>query len=502
MIDLDTWSDERRPKIGPVFRASAGTESERRLGRLAQSTFLKLWTYPSPSKDQRAHKSGDGKELCDLVAIFDRTIVLFSDKEILLRADQGASDLEWTRWHRRAVEASISQLHGAHRWLTDFPDRVFLDRACREKFPFDLKEAKEYDFHLVAVASGAELASKLCNGEDSGALQVSLGDMAPTEGKWVLRSELTNAGPLHVLDAESLTLIAEVFDTAKDFLDYLKWRGEKMIGLGFYGTEDELIGIFITEKLFAEQISDYDVALIIPEKYSELSKTEKFKEKKRADEISYLWDELIDELSEHIVQGTMMGAPDTIPLFSEGELGLRCMAYTSRFERRMLASALLEKHGLVEKKGAHFGVHSVLNDPANPASPSFAFIFVCNQRGDSGEFSSYSELREYRRRLMQTYCYGIAHRFPAAQPLVGIGLDGPRMGEIKRAGGIDVMYVDNLKFEEDMLERQKKNEDLFGIFSSGTRFSYVQGFEYPATPERQSRQQRRLNERRLRKQRR
>lgn len=39
------------------------TTTERMLAEFCDKSFLKLWTYPNPYKD-------DGHELCDLLAVF------------------------------------------------------------------------------------------------------------------------------------------------------------------------------------------------------------------------------------------------------------------------------------------------------------------------------------------------------------------------------------------------------------------------------------------------
>ncbi len=46
------------------------TSTEQLLAEFCEKTFLKLWSYPNPYKD-------DGHELCDLLAVFDNNAFIF-----------------------------------------------------------------------------------------------------------------------------------------------------------------------------------------------------------------------------------------------------------------------------------------------------------------------------------------------------------------------------------------------------------------------------------------
>lgn len=70
----------RRDVAMGVNKSDGVTESERLLARLCDQTFLKLWSYPNPYKD-------DGKELCDLLVIFEDVGFVFFDREKPLAAE-------------------------------------------------------------------------------------------------------------------------------------------------------------------------------------------------------------------------------------------------------------------------------------------------------------------------------------------------------------------------------------------------------------------------------
>jgi hypothetical protein len=56
-------SDEPRK----IFKSQGQTPTEASLARFCDNTFLKLWSYANPFKS-------DGKELCDLIAVFENHV--------------------------------------------------------------------------------------------------------------------------------------------------------------------------------------------------------------------------------------------------------------------------------------------------------------------------------------------------------------------------------------------------------------------------------------------
>jgi hypothetical protein len=120
-----------------ITRGKGLTPSEQKLAALADRTFLRLWSYPNTFNDRTKSASGGGQEVADLLAVFEKHVVLFSDKDIAWQADKPLS-LAWCRWYRRAVEGAITQLVGASRWLDLHPDRIFTDKQCLQRLPIPL----------------------------------------------------------------------------------------------------------------------------------------------------------------------------------------------------------------------------------------------------------------------------------------------------------------------------------------------------------------------------
>jgi len=74
-----------------IPKSEGVTPTERLLARLCEKTFLRLWSYPNPFKD-------DGKELCDLIAVFESHIFVFFDRESR-KFDNTTKDISIT-WRR------------------------------------------------------------------------------------------------------------------------------------------------------------------------------------------------------------------------------------------------------------------------------------------------------------------------------------------------------------------------------------------------------------------
>src|SRR6185503_16320809 len=136
----------------PPANTEGVTATERYLTSLSRRTFLRLWSYPGLFRDQgQKARGGEGAELCDLLVIFGRQVLIFSDKNCEF-PDLRDRDLAWRRWFKRAVHRSAEQIWGAERWLRTNPERVFLDRGCRRPFPFPCLSPGEAQFHRIVVA--------------------------------------------------------------------------------------------------------------------------------------------------------------------------------------------------------------------------------------------------------------------------------------------------------------------------------------------------------------
>jgi len=68
--------------------------------------------YPGVYRDQRSKANTEGKEVCDLLVVFENDIVIFSDKDCEFRRT-GDLQTNWSRWFRKAVIGGAEQLWGS-----------------------------------------------------------------------------------------------------------------------------------------------------------------------------------------------------------------------------------------------------------------------------------------------------------------------------------------------------------------------------------------------------
>ena len=124
-----------------IITKSAGlNEAEKYLAKLCDRTFLSIWNYPNLYRAK-------GKELSDLLVVFDNHILIFSDKDCKYPSTNNL-ELNWSRWFRRAVAKSAKQLWRAEQWIRQHPDRIFLDKECLQTFPFEI-DTRQAKFHLI-----------------------------------------------------------------------------------------------------------------------------------------------------------------------------------------------------------------------------------------------------------------------------------------------------------------------------------------------------------------
>ena len=93
--------------------------TEKTLSDLCDLAFLKLWSFPNPYKEP-------GKELCDVLVVFDNNIIIFSVKNIKYNENKGLAG--WQRWKRKAIDESITQINGAEKWIKNHPDQIYLNK--------------------------------------------------------------------------------------------------------------------------------------------------------------------------------------------------------------------------------------------------------------------------------------------------------------------------------------------------------------------------------------
>ena len=105
-----------------------GPKAEKVIHDLSVKTFFTDWCYPNPPRP-------GGKELCDLLVIFDDTAIIWQIKD--LKVDENG------RYKQAEVEKNLRQLSGARRLLFDIKAPVRLSNPRRGEELSTLRKSQE-----------------------------------------------------------------------------------------------------------------------------------------------------------------------------------------------------------------------------------------------------------------------------------------------------------------------------------------------------------------------
>ena len=464
MVQKPTGIDERLEQLRePVVKSTGSTDSERYLARLAEQSFLNLWSYPCPYRDQKGHGSGDGKELCDLLVVCGNQVVIFSEKTI----DWPSGDIAtaWSRWSKRAIRDSAKQTKGAERWLVEFPDRLFLDKACSVPFPIDLPPIENRRVHRVVVANGSAQAFETFSSGKSCSLVINpnvVGDShwKPNGDQNPAPFEVGDIDPdgsfVHVLDESALAILMSELDTVRDFTDYLEKKAAFVRSGSLHRAQgEENLLAYYSIRVNSEGdhdfvVDDQETPITIDSKqYTQLVSDPRYKAKKEADKVSYFWDRLIETFTNHMLDGTSITLEGYDFDLRKNELGVRQMALVPRFLRRSHSQAVL---GALEKGKISDKFIRVMISPKESKENETAFFILTLKYLDWMEADGgYEKYREVRSGLSLIYAKGLLERHTHLQRVVGISREPPDQG-----GGIS----------EDMVcaeQRDWSNEERAAI---------------------------------------
>jgi hypothetical protein len=465
---------------------SAGrTASERILAQLSRRAFLSLWTFPNLHTDEGFKvDSKSPKEFADGLLVFGDDVVLFSDKEITFNEEKPLA-VAWPRWYRKAVTHSVQQLFGALSWVKRFPDRIFLDPECTRKLPVPLPAATGARYHLVAVTRGTYKAVARHFPGSLGTLLIRTDIVGDADPHRPFSVGLGPAGKpfIHILDEFALEVILREFDTASDFLIYLKARER------FLGDPDRLIVAPGEEQLVAAYLlnmrgddhwfipapggheKEPDLISFDESHFKSLRNRSEYRAKKEADRPSYVWDELIERFirlgdpnlaGEHFKQTSQ-----------ELEEGLRIIASESRFNRRLLARAL--RDALVralERPGRRFArVVTAAQDPER------VYIFLILPARPE---ESYDDYRQYRVAMLHAYCRCAQLRFSDTTTFIGIGIDHP-VKNYKGSSEDLFIYQPKALTDAGRQEVEKFRTEL-GILPDDLKAWHSHDDEFPSAP--------------------
>lgn len=401
-----------------ISKSEGVTPTERLLARLCDQTFLKLWSYPNPCRD-------DGKELCDLLVVFEHEVLIFFDRENR-QFDENPPDvsLAWKRWRKEVIEKQISTAHGADRYIRSGRS-IYLDSKKSQPFPIPI-DPSNARLHKIVVAHGIRDACKHSSPINvSGSLAISYGPKDAVGVEQPFFVEVDRENPIHVLDTDNLEIALNELDTIFDFTAYLDAKLEAIQRhqiFTYCGEEDVIAHYFLNfddkrKRHMIGTFEDVDSVHIGEGEWADFEKSKPYAMRKEANKSSYFWDRLLQITSHNALEGTLEGNSEPF----SGKSALHFMAKEPRFWRRGLSDHILK---------------SIRNFPENDEPlvrsvslmPSFfegtRYVFLQLKAVDLS--SSWEEYREKRSAILEIACGAAKLKWPDLQRVVGIAIDAPK----------------------------------------------------------------------------
>lgn len=401
-----------------ISKSSGVTDTERLLALFCEHSFLKLWSYPNPYKD-------DGHELCDLLAVFGDYIFIFFDREKQLpEVPNKAPSILWDRWKRNVVDRQVKTAHGTERYLRSGRP-VFLDAKGTTPFPIPIEFANAV-IHKIIVAHGAKEACEQASEQNVyGSLAITYceSDGNPTHPFHI---EIDKRNPVHIFDSYNLSIVLGELDTVSDLTDYLdeKLRAIARFDSLVYCGEEDLLGHYLLNYDAAEKRhiigtkqNDVNSVMIGEGEWRDFINTDLYKNTKNENRISYFWDDLIQRTCQNAIDGTLGGNSD----LSRGQSAIFEMVKEPRFVRRALADRIRR---------------AVVSFPDHPNQFSRQVTFLPSYRPDVGYVFFQIRVKDTcrtepdyldkRRMLLEIACGAARNRFPHLNKVIGIGMDAPK----------------------------------------------------------------------------
>ncbi len=347
--------------ISPVQHVEAkhyfrekGAAAERVIHNLATRTFLTDWCYPNP-------KRPDGKELCDLLVVFDDTAIIWQIKDLKTNS-QGT-------YKKAEVEKNLRQLSGARRRMFDIKTPIWLENPRRGTEKFEPNHIKSV--HLISVLMG--------DGDETFPFV-----------------EVAKDRMIHVFTRDFADIALSELDTVSDFCDYLRRKEsidkKKMIVI--MGGEENLLAKYLELGHSFSWMDNYDNVFVDGTIWPKFVSLPEVQAKEKADRISYGWDSIIDRAHD----GTS----------SRYEIVARELARPDRFQRRILSKSFFDAYCEFRESD-----HLIMRRLTALAGTTYCFLFM-----EDGK-----EPRTKRKAMLSLMCFVARGLYPENKKVIGVATE-------------------------------------------------------------------------------
>ena len=457
-----------------ISKSQGQTPTEKSLSQLCDRTFLKLWSYANPFKSE-------GKELCDLIAVFENHVFLFFDRESRI-LDTSSKDIKiiWERWKKTAIDRQIATADGATRHIQQHRHAIYLDPKCTVRLPIRLA-ADNLVIHRFIVAHGAKDACLEFSSDNvSGSLGITYSDdPRDPHTAFPFIVHLGRANPVHILDSHTLGIVLAELDTFRDFVSYIEAKEQAISRhdyLSYCGEEDLLAHYFRSFDVKAKQHfigtkKKHINALHIEEgTWVSFINSAPYIRKKEADAISYIWDDLIQRTAQNALDGTLSGNSDIY----NSQSAIFEMAKEPRFARRALADRIrsaicsfpYDQQGIVR---------SVSFAPSFYPDKGYVFLQLRWPESTMGDYETV--YRPNRQAALELSCGVVKNKFPHLKKVIGIAIDAPKD---KPANSEDLILLNCDEWpEEQRLKYEEANKEMKIFETSEVKKEIVHAKNFP-----------------------
>lgn len=204
--------------------------------------------------------------------------------------------------------------------------------------------------------------------------------------------------------------------------------------------------------------------------WNDLLQHENYHNKKMADEVSYMWDELLQRTCQNELDGTLLGDG----LILSGCSAIHEMAKEPRFMRRALSQNMINAiQSFPEGSGLFVRKMSFM--------PSYyenkAYVFLQLKFDDIKDFES--EIRPGRQKMLEIACAAAKEKFSHLTVIVGIAINAPKF---HRENSEDFLLLDCSDWSEEQSQHYKDLNQYFGFFQSESLVSVERRIqEFPSS---------------------
>lgn len=403
-----------------INKSTGVTPTEQLLAKFCERTFLKLWSYPNPFKD-----SENGHELCDLIAVFGDYVFIFFDRENKI-PDVSDKDPQilWNRWKKNVIDRQVKTAHGAEQYIKSGRP-IFLDAKRTKPFPLVIDPQKAI-IHKIVIAHGAKEACEKASDQNVyGSLAINYCETDGSETQ-PFTIEIDRRNPVHIFDSHNFSIVLGELDTVSDFANYLdeKLRAVAKFDSLLYCGEEDLLGHYLLnydeetkQHIIGTKRDDVNSMMIGEGEWSDFINTDLYKNTKKEDQISYLWDELIQRTCQNALNGTLGGNSNIL----RGQSAIFEMVKEPRFIRR----ALVDR---IRRTVMNFPNHQNQFTRQVTFLPSYlpdvGYVFFQLRVPETDRISS--DYLDKRRALLEIACGAAKNKFPHLIKVIGIGMDAPK----------------------------------------------------------------------------